>query len=570
MNDELILDKKYRVLYKLGSGGFGLVYLAEDALAKRKVAIKILRNRDSNDESDLIREIEFLASLKHNSIVAFHHHFIDNSILHLVMEYCAGGSLADLIEAKDSLTLDEALKIATDVCSVFEFIHSKNIVHRDIKPNNIMIDADGKVKVSDFGIANTHGGTVSYMAPELYTADYISSRDPKVDIYALGITSLEMILGHNPFRSYNAQEVLAQKINHSFIPTTLPNWIQEIILKATNPVPELRFQSATEFKEAIIAKNVPYTFNKNRLSADKVFNAANKSLTSKNWKKAINYIEIGLDKCSNSALGLLTAGKYHLKVNNLTKAKEYFEKAVKLNPGVSIKKELANINILEGNYSQAISHLQNHLQLNPVDWEAYNLLAECFFRIQRFDTALEIIDSVINEAKADALWNNWYIIKNCIDHSFVRLNRDIGKRINHHHFIRTNFNLINEMNKNKIDSNNRMNKLVYQDFRFNKYTAQNICVILSEDGKKKEFNQPIVSIGRNPENDFVVDDDTVSRRHCIIINYPKDLWILDMGSKYGVYIDDKKIKHKQFLLGKHKICVGSYEFDFYSSEGILI
>jgi tetratricopeptide (TPR) repeat protein len=386
----------------------------------------------------------------------------------------------------------------------------------------------------------------------------------------LGITILEMIIGKNPFIKSERKDILAVKINHNFIPTNLSQWLQEILLKATNPIPELRFQTATEFKEALLAKCVPYIFNKVRLNADKIFNAANKSLATKNWKKAINYIETGLEKYNNSTLGLLTAGKYYLKVHNILEARKYFEQAVKLNPAVNIKKELSSINIIEGNYSQAISNLQNHLQLQPVDWEAYNLLAECFYRIQRFDTILEIIESVIEEAKADCFWNNWYITKHCLDNNFVRLNREIGKKISNQHFLKLNFNIIRDLTESSIDNNNRWRRLLYQDFRFNKYTNKNICTIIQNDDKKLEFNEPIISIGRNGNNNYCIDELSVSRRHCVIVNYPNDVWIYDLGSKCGIYIDDQKVNGKQFLLGKHRIKVGSFEFDFYSTEGILI
>lgn len=193
------LDNKYKIKSRLGKGGFGIVYLAEDNLAKRKVAIKALLEKESLEQSLLIREIEFLASLKNISIVTFYHHFFHEGILYLVMEYCSGGNLDDLIESKKNIAIDEALNISLEVCEVFEFIHNKNIIHRDIKPNNILIDYNGKIKVSDFGIANTHGGTTLYLAPEVYSAEYISSKDPRIDIYALGITLLEMLTGQNPF-----------------------------------------------------------------------------------------------------------------------------------------------------------------------------------------------------------------------------------------------------------------------------------------------------------------------------------------------------------------------------------
>src|ERR1035437_1521622 len=125
MNIGDILDNKYKILKRLGVGGVGIVYLAEDKLAKRKVAIKALLEKESLDQEDLIREIEFLASLNHKSIVTFFHHFFNNDILYLVMEYCESGNLHALIQSKNNLAIDEALSIALDICEVFNFIRSE-------------------------------------------------------------------------------------------------------------------------------------------------------------------------------------------------------------------------------------------------------------------------------------------------------------------------------------------------------------------------------------------------------------------------------------------------------------
>jgi pSer/pThr/pTyr-binding forkhead associated (FHA) protein len=126
------------------------------------------------------------------------------------------------------------------------------------------------------------------------------------------------------------------------------------------------------------------------------------------------------------------------------------------------------------------------------------------------------------------------------------------------------------LTESSIDNKNRWRRLLYQDFRFNKYTNKNTCTIIQNDDKKLEFHEPIISIGRNENNNYCIDELSVSRRHCVIVNYPNDVWIYDLGSKCGIYIDDQKVNGKQFLLGKHRIKVGSFEFDFYSSEGIFI
>ena len=565
-----ILDHKYKIIDRLGNGNFGVVYLADDAEANRKVAIKALLEKESLAQQDLKREIEFLGSLKHRSIVIFHHHFFENGILYLVMEYCGGGNLHKLIESKEKLSYDEALIIAKDICEVFEFIHNKNIIHRDIKPRNILIDSDGTIKVADFGIANTHGGTVTYLAPEVFSSEYFSSKDPRVDIYALGITLLEMIIGKNPFFDLDDQQMYAKKLNHSFIPNDLPQWLQAIILKATHPIPELRFQSAIEFKQALNSKTVPFAINKDRIRVDKYFGLAIRSLKIKNWKNSLKYIEMGLEKGNDSALGLMTAGKYYLKIHKVNKAKEYLDQALKINPSVNIRKELAEINIANGSYSQAISLLQIHLQLNPTDWESYNLLSECFFRLNRFETSLEIVEAIMRDAKQDCFLNNWLLIKYCLDKNFSLSEVDLTDGIRLKHFILENIKTISELRDMQLDFDKVPQKLLYQDYRFNKYSAYNTIVLEDPIGMKYEYKEPIISIGRNESNTYSMESNSISRIHCFIINYKNDVWIYDAGSTLGTYVDGEKIFLKQFLLGKHKIQIGNYSFNIYTSNEIIL
>jgi len=187
-----------------------------------------------------------------------------------------------------------------------------------------------------------------------------------------------------------------------------------------------------------------------------------------------------------------------------------------------IKKELAEIHIASRDYSLAISLLQNHLQLNPTDWEAYNLLIECFYKMERFDTGLEI----------DYVSHFQYIVQ----------------KVKCPHFVKSNLRIMNDLNQSLINGVEPQNKLLYQDFRFNKYITRNILVIQDGNGRKKEFSEPIVTIGRNKDNDFPIETTPCSRRHCIIVNYSNDVWIYDMGSIVGVFVDGKKVIQKQFLL----------------------
>jgi pSer/pThr/pTyr-binding forkhead associated (FHA) protein len=129
---------------------------------------------------------------------------------------------------------------------------------------------------------------------------------------------------------------------------------------------------------------------------------------------------------------------------------------------------------------------------------------------------------------------------------------------------------MNDLNKSLINGLEPHNKLLYQDYRFNKYIAKNTIVIQDTNGRKREYTGPLITIGRNKDNDFPIEDTSISRRHCIIVNYSNDVWIYDMGSILGVSVDGIKIIQKQFLLGRHKIKLGNYSFDLYTSEGLLI
>ena len=142
------LDSKYRVLRALGSGGFGQVYLAEDELLGRQVAIKLLRDRDSEAHANLVHEMRSLDSLHHPNVVAFYHHFVDEETLFLVMEYCAGGNLRDLMQR--SPRLQTIMEWGRNLAETLHYIHQHGIVHHDIKPDNILFTSDDAVKIGDF------------------------------------------------------------------------------------------------------------------------------------------------------------------------------------------------------------------------------------------------------------------------------------------------------------------------------------------------------------------------------------------------------------------------------------
>jgi serine/threonine protein kinase len=172
------LDEKYRILRSLGAGGFGEVYLAEEKLLGRQVAIKVLRNRDVRGQTDLVHEMKSLNHLQHPNVVAFYHYFSEEESLFLVMEYCAGGSLRDRLQ-RESIPSQVVMQWGKELADTLHYIHQQDIVHHDIKPDNILFTSEEVLKIGDFGVANRNIGTFRYLAPEMLLGE-VDAKDVRI------------------------------------------------------------------------------------------------------------------------------------------------------------------------------------------------------------------------------------------------------------------------------------------------------------------------------------------------------------------------------------------------------
>jgi serine/threonine protein kinase len=281
------LDGKYIVVRKLGSGGFGEVFLAHDEVACRHVAIKVLRTDDR--DRGLIWEMQALAALDLQGVVAFYHHFTEGDRLFLVMEHCAGGSLQERLRGAVRFPEMQVMEWAVALCETLGAVHDRGIVHHDIKPANILFHADKRIKVGDFGVANRNTGTCLYLPPEVLLREASSRTDPRVDVYCLGLTLIETLTGVHPFSFMSAKEAMEARIRHDFVPDTLSRWVQEVLLKATHPTPELRFQTMRDFAEAIATHRVPYVFDSDRMKAHMLAESAQVLIERKNGNQRKNW-----------------------------------------------------------------------------------------------------------------------------------------------------------------------------------------------------------------------------------------------------------------------------------------
>ena len=205
-----ILGNRYELIEKIGGGGMALVYKARCKLLNRFVAVKVLRPDFTNDEEFIKRfkiEAQAAASLSHPNIVSIYDVGNEGDIHYIVMEYIDGATLKEYLEEKGALDWKEAVNISIQICLAIKHAHENNIVHRDIKPHNILFTKDGMVKVTDFGIARAVtsstitmvGGTIGsvhYFSPEQARGGFT---DEKSDIYSLGIVLYELLTGRLPF-----------------------------------------------------------------------------------------------------------------------------------------------------------------------------------------------------------------------------------------------------------------------------------------------------------------------------------------------------------------------------------
>jgi eukaryotic-like serine/threonine-protein kinase len=259
----------FKILEEIGEGGMGKVYKGVDTMLDREVAIKVLRPELVSQAHLVDRfrsEAITLAKLNHPNIAMLYAFFQQDQHFFMVMEYVRGETLDKRIRRTGLLAYDQALKVFLHTLEAIGYAHSMNIVHRDIKPNNVMITESEEVKVMDFGIARVVGsermtregsmiGTPEYMAPEQIRGQDV---DPRTDIYALGILLYEMLTGRLPFMNQNQFELMRAHIEFPPPPPRkyaphLPESMEAIMLQALAKKKEDRFASAYEFRDAILA-----------------------------------------------------------------------------------------------------------------------------------------------------------------------------------------------------------------------------------------------------------------------------------------------------------------------------
>ncbi|HEX7299294.1 MAG TPA: Stk1 family PASTA domain-containing Ser/Thr kinase [Solirubrobacteraceae bacterium] len=266
LESETVIDGRYRVLHRVGSGGMAEVYCAQDLQLGRKVALKVLYRRFAEDGEFVERfrrEASSAAGLQHQHVVSVYDRGEYDGTYYIAMEYLDGRSLKTIIREEAPLHPDRAIDVTIQVLRAARFAHRRGIIHRDFKPQNVIVDAEGRAKVTDFGIARAGAsdmtqtgsimGTAQYLSPEQAQGEAVSAPS---DLYSIGIILYELLTGRVPFEGESAVTIALKQVNERPAPPSAYNGavgpaLEAVVMRALEKQPARRFHDADEFIAAL-------------------------------------------------------------------------------------------------------------------------------------------------------------------------------------------------------------------------------------------------------------------------------------------------------------------------------
>lgn len=347
------INDRYEIVKSIGEGGMANVYLANDTILDRKVAVKVLRGDLSSDDRFIRRfqrEALSVSNLSHQNIVEVYDVGEEDGAYYIVMEYIDGKTLKQLLKKRGSLTLSEVIDIMTQLTDGIAHAHESYIIHRDIKPQNIMIEDDGKIKITDFGIAmalnatqltqtNSVMGSIYYLPPEQASG---KTATIKSDIYSLGILMYELLTGTVPFRGDNAVEIAIKHMNDK-IPSirkqnpAIPQSVENILLKATAKNPRNRYESARDMHSDLCSclneehkndKKITFEYPENDIDSDEPVKITKKKKENIKIEEPINTKEM---EDTNDLVTEITSENENEEKSDIDTDNDYFEEPKRRN-----------------------------------------------------------------------------------------------------------------------------------------------------------------------------------------------------------------------------------------------
>ncbi|MES2878541.1 MAG: protein kinase [Pseudomonadota bacterium] len=575
-NSGLLLDGKYSLQRELGRGGFGEVWLARDTvLGDHHVAIKFLTVAKSDNDKNFLVEMRALARFDLPGIVTFHHHFRHQDQLALVMEYCQGGNLAQRMRAQQTVDahvwVNQVVQWVLQLCDTLAAVHARGLVHHDIKPSNILLRESIAV-IADFGIVNTTGGTVVYSSPDKGLG--LASRDdPREDIYALGVTLIELLNHGHPWIDLTGDALELIKRQRT-LPAGLnePTWLIEIALRAIHPEASMRFQSATDMAVALRARSVPLSVDRNALKAHRSVLAGERALKRGSWRKAESAAAVAQRLSPKLPSAVLLAGRIKLLQHQTDAAYDILKDAAHGPSGKLMGLELGWLYLQRGEMPMALSTLSDEVTRNPLNIEAHCLLLECYWRVKRFDEMKRLADVLRTEKCDNSSVENAGLLARLglkeLDAVWLQeqLTRAKGSAFS---IYNVRIALAGPQALGGWDT--RSEKLLFQDYRFGLPAAHKPTntVVIEYRGDKLEFNEKLISIGKLAASDLRVDAPSTSRRHAVIANIGNEVWLHDLNSTVGTWVDGVQVHGKCPLMGVHDVKIGNAPLRVWSRHDLI-
>jgi tetratricopeptide (TPR) repeat protein len=577
LQSDQLLDDKYCLLHALGQGGFGEVWLAQDTiLGDHYVAIKFLTTSSPKKDQAFLDEMRALAGLNLPGIVTFHHHFKHQKQLALVMEHCGDGSLLKQLQ---DLQIGDAQKWITQVadwvlqlCDTLAVVHARGLVHHDIKPSNILL-RNGMAVIADFGIVNTTSGTIIYSSPGKGLGLALRD-DAREDIYALGVTLLELLHRKHPWNKLQG-DALEEAKRLRILPTDMnqPTWLIEIALKAIHPDAALRFQTATDMAAALRARSVPVSVDRNAMKAHRAVLAGEHALKRGNWRKAEKTAAVALRLSPHLPSAVLLAGRIKLLQHQTDAAYDSLKDAAHGPIRNLMGVELGWLYLQRGELPMALSTLSDEVARNPLNIEAHCLLLECYWTVKRFDEMKRLAD-ILRTEKCDnlAIENAGLLARLGLQELDSKWLQDQLARPNVSAFSSYNATVALAGPQALGGWDYLLEKLVFQDYRFGFPSDKKLSntVVIEYKGQKETFNDKLISIGKLSENILPINSPSASRRHAVIVNTGHEVWLYDLSSTVGSWVDGVRVHGKLPLVGVHEIKIGHELLRVWSRENMVV
>ncbi len=315
MNDKMLLNKRYQLEDFVEKGGMAMVYRARDLMLERDVAIKVLRQDYSKDPAFRERfrqEAKAAANLSHGNIVTVHDFGFDDDRLFIVMEYIPGTDLNSLIKKKGKYPLEEGIPLIIQACKGLGYAHRAGLVHCDIKPHNFLVTPDGRVKITDFGIARalasinpSEESDVVWGSPQYFSPEQAAGNAPSLasDVYSMGVIMYLMFTGKLPFEGKNSTELA--KMHQSEVPvapinlnSSISENFNEIILKVLSKEPSARYRTADQLGRVLINMS-----ERSHGSSGNGYSIAEEPSIGEDEKEAIDWAAVGLGLLAVLAVG---------------------------------------------------------------------------------------------------------------------------------------------------------------------------------------------------------------------------------------------------------------------------